>query len=75
MERVVQVLKPFKEATVKLSSRQACVSECIPILASLHHTLKLAQNNSDKGLRDLKLRLDQNLEQRTEHLKIVRSTL
>ena len=69
MERVVQVLKPFKEATVKLSSRQACVSECIPILASLHHTLKLAQNNSDKGLRDLKLRLDQNLEQRTEHIE------
>ena len=69
MERTVQVLKPFKEATVKLSSKQACVSESIPTLASLHHTLKLAPNSTDKGLRDLKTRLDQNLQRRTAHIE------
>ena len=70
LERLVQVLKPFKEATLKLSAKQACVSESIPILASLHHTLKLANNNAiDRGVRDLKTRLDQNLKNRTGHLE------
>ena len=70
LERLVQVLKPFKEATVKLSAKQACVSESIPILASLHHTLKLSINTiMDKGVRDLKVRLDQNLKNRTGHLE------
>ena len=71
MERTVQVLKPFKEATVKLSSKQACLSESIPTLTTLHHTLRLAPNSTDKGLRDLKTRLDQNLHNRTAHFKTI----
>ena len=69
MERAVAVLEPFKEATGKLSSKSACISETIPTLASIRHTLKLAVNNTDKGVRDLQSRLDQNLEARTGHLE------
>ena len=70
MEKTVEVLKPFKDATVKLSSKSACVSETIPTLSSLRHTLKLANNaNTDKGVRDLKNRLNENLKNRTEYLE------
>ena len=34
LERLVQVLKPFKEATVKLSAKQACVSESMTLNVS-----------------------------------------
>ena len=71
MERLVDVLKPFKEATVNLSSKSACVSETIPTLASLQHTLKLANNAAvDRGVRDLKSRLSDNLKARTEYLEM-----
>ena len=70
MERTVVVLKPFKEGTVKLSSASACVSQSIPTISSLHLTLKLADNTStDKGVRDLKTRLNENLKARTEYLE------
>ena len=70
MERTVVVLKPFKEATVKLSSASACVSQSIPTISSLRLTLKLADNTStDKGVRDLKTRLNENLKARTEYLE------
>ena len=40
MERVVKVLRPFKEATLKLSAEAACISRTIPTITSLLHTLK-----------------------------------
>ena len=71
MDRLVEVLKPFKDATVKLSSESACISEIIPTIASIQHTLRLANNNIiDRGVRDLKTRLSDNLKARTEHLEM-----
>jgi hypothetical protein len=70
MERTVQVLKPFKEATVKLSFKSACISEAIPTLTSIRHTLRLASTSADKGVRDLKSRLNDNLEARTGYLEL-----
>ena len=71
MERLVDVLKPFQEATVNLSSKSACVSETFPTLASLQHTLKLANNAAvDRGVMDLKSRLSDNLKARTEYLEM-----
>ena len=70
MEKLVEVLKPFKDATVKLSAKSACISETIPTIASLQHTLKLSNNvMHDKGVRDLKSRLSENLAVRTGHLE------
>ena len=40
MERIVKVLGPFKEATLKLSAASACISQAIPTVTSLLHTLK-----------------------------------
>ena len=71
MEKLVDVLKPFKDATVKLSAKSACISETIPTIASLQHTLKLSNNvMQDKGVRDLKSRLSENLAARTGHLEM-----
>ena len=70
MERTVQVLKPFKEATVKLSYKSAYISEAIPTLTSIRHTLRLGSTSADKGVRDLKSRLSDNLEARTGYLEL-----
>ena len=67
MKRLLDVLKPFKEATVNLSSK----SETMPMLASLQHTLKLANNAAvDGGVRDLKSRLSDNIKATTEYLEM-----
>jgi len=59
IKTVREVLKPFKESTLVLSKADACISQSIPILASLLYTLK--PSNSDEGVRDLKARLKTNL--------------
>ena len=69
MERVVKVLRPFKEATLKLSAAAACISRAIPTITSLLHTLKPAQNNTDMGVRDLKKRLMENLLERCDYME------
>ena len=67
MERVVKLLSPFKEATLKLLSASACISQAIPTISSLLHTLKPAYNiNTDLGVRDLKRRLSTNLVERLD---------
>ena len=54
MEKIVKVFGPFKEATVKLSSASACISQAIPTITSMLHTLKPTVLNSDQGVNDLK---------------------
>ena len=69
MERVVKVLGPFKEATLKLSAAAACISRAIPTVTSLLHTLKPAPNSSDMGVRDLKKRMMENLMERCGYME------
>ena len=67
MERVVKLLGPFKEATIKLSAASACISQSIPTITSLLHTLKPANNTTDLGVKDLKRRLAANLIERLDY--------
>ena len=69
MERVVKVLGPFKEATLKLSAAAACISIAIPTVTSLLHTLRPAPNSSDMGVRDLKKRMMENLMERCGYME------
>ena len=69
MEKVVKVLGPFKEATEKLSSASACISQSIPTITSFLHTLKPSHTNVDMGVKDLKRRLMENLLGRVEYMK------
>jgi hypothetical protein len=66
MENVVQVLEPFKEATLELSKASASISQTIPTITSLLLTLKPSNSDADSGVKDLKRRLKENLESRTE---------
>ena len=69
MERIVKVLGPFKEATLKLSAASACISQAIPTVTSLLHTLKSANNSTDLGVRDLKRRLTENMLDRLDYIE------
>ena len=64
MENTVKVLEPFKEATLELSKASACISLTIPTITSLLHTLSPTNNESDAGVKDLRRRLKDNLENR-----------
>ena len=63
MEKVVLVLKVFYEATIRLSSNLACISDVIPIVTSLIVTLSSADRD-DLGVRDFKRKLKSSLEDR-----------
>ena len=69
VKNVVKVLDPFKDATVKLSSSSACISESIPTVSCLLKTLERRNNDSDEGVIDLKKRLTDNLSRRTDHME------
>ena len=67
MKNVISVLKPFKSATLKLSSVSACVSEYIPTVTCLVKSLE-TQTQNDEGVVSLKRRLAENLRSRTGHM-------
>ena len=69
IEKSVKVLGPFKEATLKLSSASACISQSIPTITSLLHTLKPSILISDHGVKDLKRRLRENLKRRLGYIE------
>lgn len=69
MEKVVKVLGPFKEATLKLSAASSCISQSIPIITSILHTLKPSNVITDFGVKDLKRRLRENLNRRLDFLE------
>ena len=69
MEKVVKVLGPFKEASLKLSFLSSYISQSITIITSLLHTLKPSYMITDFGVKDLKKRLRDNLNRRLEFLE------
>ena len=56
MEKVVTVLDVFYEATVRLSSNSACISDVIPTITGLIVTLS-AEHRDDLGVKDFKRKL------------------
>ena len=69
MRNVVKVLGPFKEATLELSRASACISQTIPTITSLLHTLKPTNTETDIGVKNLKRRLSDNIKNRSEHIE------
>jgi hypothetical protein len=69
MEKAVKVLGTFKEATLKLSSASACISQSIPTITSILHTLKPSNLITDHGVKDLKRRLRENLNRRLDYIE------
>ena len=64
MEKVVKVLKVFYEATLKLSSSSACISDVIPIITGRFYTLSPGGNREDQGVKDFKRKLRESLTER-----------
>jgi hypothetical protein len=64
MEKVVKVLEVFYEATLKLSSSSACISDVIPIITGLLYTLSPGGNREDQGVKDFKRKLRASLTDR-----------
>ena len=65
---VVNVLEPFKSATVQLSSASTCISESIPIASMILESLE-SSSDTDIGVKDLKKRLKSNLSERTQFME------
>ena len=64
MEKVVNVLEVFYEATLKLSSSSACISDVIPIITGQLYTLSPGGNREDQGVKDFKHKLRASLTDR-----------
>ena len=69
MKNVVKVLGPFKEATLELSRASACISQTIPTITSLLHTLRPTNTETDIGVKNLKRRLSDNIKNRSEYIE------
>ena len=65
MDKVVKVLRVFKEATEMLSSSQASISQIIPLVTIIRESLK--RGREDQGVITLKLKLSNSLERRFGH--------
>ena len=63
MEKVVNVLGVFFEATERFSSASACISEVIPTVTGLLVTLNI-NDRDDIGVKDFKRKLKDSLERR-----------
>jgi hypothetical protein len=51
--KCVRILKPFDEITKRLSSSSTSISEVIPLIASLNHTLKARSPEEDHGVKTM----------------------
>ena len=58
------MLEVFYEATRKLSSSSACISDVIPIITGLLYTLSPGGNREDQGVKDFKRKLRASLTDR-----------
>ena len=67
MELVVNVLKPFKDATLMLQHRDASISMCIPFVTGIITGLEVV--NADRGVMTLKRALKQNMEERFSNIE------
>ena len=69
MEKVVRVLKPFKEATLILSKKDASISAAIPITTLIMTSLEEEDPKDDRGVLGMKRALLRNMETRFAHLE------
>ena len=69
MKKVVTVLKPFKEATLFLSKKDASISSAIPITTLIIRSMEEEDPNEDRGVLTLKRDLKRNMEERFSHLE------
>ena len=65
MEKVVKVLKSFEEATQMLSTKNACISQTIPIITLIIQQLNTTK--ADTGVKTLKRDLQDAMEARFDH--------
>ena len=64
MEKVVKVLEVFYEATLRLSSSSACISDVIPTITGLLYTLSPGGDREDQGVKDFKRKLKASVTER-----------
>ena len=64
MSKVVKVLKPFKDATLLLSKKDASISVVIPIVTLIIKTLATEDAKDDRGVLTMKRELVKNMERR-----------
>ena len=64
MEKVVKVLEVFYEATVRLSSSSACISDVIPTITGLLYTLSPGGDREVHGVKNFKRKLKESLTER-----------
>ena len=62
MRKVINVLQPFKEATIDLSNRDASISMCIPTVTTIISALDVS--HEDHGVMAMKRSLQANMEER-----------
>ena len=62
MRKLIDVLQPFKEATIDLSNRDASISMCIPTVTTIMGGLE--EHHDDYGVRGMKRSLWCNMEER-----------
>ena len=67
MEKVVNVLRPFVDATEMLSSRDASISMAIPCVLSIMKTLDVT--DEDQGVKTMKRDLKKSMEKRFDDME------
>lgn len=70
MEKVVRVLKPFKEATLMLSKKDASISAAIPVTTLIITSLAKENPRDDRGVLGMKRGLRDNMETRFSGLEV-----
>lgn len=69
MKKVVRVLKPFKEATLMLSEKDASISTAIPVATLIIQSLEEEDRQEDMGVLTMKRDLKKNMKTRFSHLE------
>ena len=69
MEKVVRVLKPFKEATLMLSKEDASISSAIHVTTLIIKSLAIENPTEDRGVLTMKRALKKNMETRFSNLE------
>ena len=62
MDKIIEVLRPFKEATEMLSHRDACISMTIPIVTAIMKSLDTS--SADQGVKTMKKDLKESMDRR-----------
>jgi len=73
VDRVVAILEPFYDATIELSSDDACVSVIIPLIAML--SAKMESAPEDRGLLQMKAALRDSMKRRIAYYRKLPSVI